>query len=104
MRGNGQKCLPQIEKNYFKLADLIELHANEIGKIETNDKFKLLAETATQTQYVAEYYRYFAGLADKIQGSTLPIDKPDMHVFTSCEPIGVVAAVVCECTNVFNSN
>ena len=81
-------------KLLLKLADLIELHANEIGKIETNDSGKLLAETATQTQYVAEYYRYFAGLADKIQGSTLPIDKPDMHVFTSCEPIGVVAAVV----------
>ena len=39
-------------------------------------------------------YRYFAGLADKIEGAVLPIDKPDMHVFTRREPIGVVAAIV----------
>ena len=65
-----------------------------IGQIETNDSGKLLAETSTQTGYVADYYRYYAGLADKIEGSVLPIDKPDMHVFTKREPIGVVVAVV----------
>jgi aldehyde dehydrogenase (NAD+) len=43
---------------------------------------------------VADYYRYYAGLADKIEGAVLPIDKPDMHVFTTRMPIGVVAAVV----------
>jgi aldehyde dehydrogenase (NAD+) len=53
-----------------------------------------LAETATQTKYVADYYRYYAGLADKLEGAVLPIDKPDMHVFTRRMPIGVVAAVV----------
>uniref|UniRef100_A0A2A3JRH9 Aldehyde dehydrogenase domain-containing protein n=1 Tax=Alloyangia mangrovi TaxID=1779329 RepID=A0A2A3JRH9_9RHOB len=54
----------------------------------------MLAETASQTAYVADYYRYYAGLADKIEGAVLPIDKPDMHVFTKPLPIGVVAAVV----------
>jgi aldehyde dehydrogenase (NAD+) len=53
-----------------------------------------LAETASQTAYVGDYYRYYAGLADKIEGAVLPIDKPDMHVFTRREPIGVVAAIV----------
>ena len=78
----------------FKLADLIKKNADKIGKIETKDSGKLLAETVTQTKYVSEYYRYFAGLADKIEGSTLPIDKKDMHVYTTHYPIGVVAAVV----------
>lgn len=77
-----------------RLADLIEEHAERIGRIETTDSGKLLAETASQTRYVADYYRYYAGLADKIEGAVLPIDKPDMHVFTTREPIGVVAAVV----------
>ncbi|MEL7091271.1 MAG: aldehyde dehydrogenase [Pseudomonadota bacterium] len=81
-------------KLLFRLADLIEAHAQEIGRIETRDSGKLLAETASQTAYVADYYRYFAGLADKLEGSVIPIDKPDMHVFTTREPIGVVAAVV----------
>ncbi len=81
-------------KLLFRLADLIELHASDIGAIETNDSGKLLVETVTQTKYVADYYRYYAGLADKLEGATLPIDKSDMHVYTTCEPIGVVAAVV----------
>ena len=78
----------------FKLADLIEQHAGRLGELETHDSGKLLAETATQTKYVADYYRYYAGLADKMEGAVLPIDKPDMHVFTKRMPIGVVAAVV----------
>ncbi len=78
----------------YRLADLVEQHAVDLGRVETTDSGKLLAETAAQSGYVADYYRYFAGLADKIEGAVLPIDKPDMHVFTRREPIGVVAAIV----------
>ena len=77
-----------------KLGDLIVDKAPLLGEIETRDSGKLLKETQGQTGYVSDYYYYFAGLADKIEGTTLPIDKPDMHVFTTREPIGVVAAVV----------
>ncbi len=84
----------QRGKLLYRLADLIEEHAQEIGRIETRDSGKLLAETASQSAYVGDYYRYYAGLADKIEGAVLPIDKPDMHVFTRREPIGVVAAIV----------
>ena len=51
-------------------------------------------ETKFQANYIAEYYYYYAGLVDKIEGSTLPIDKEDMHVFTTRVPIGVVAAII----------
>ena len=81
-------------KLLYRLADLVEAHAQDIGRIETTDSGKLLAETASQTGYVADYYRYFAGLADKIEGAVLPIDKLDMHAFTTRVPIGVVAAIV----------
>jgi acyl-CoA reductase-like NAD-dependent aldehyde dehydrogenase len=77
-----------------RLADLIEKNAIRLGDIETTDSGKLARETRSQTRYVADYYRYYAGLADKIQGATLPIDKPDMFVFTTREPVGVVAAIV----------
>jgi aldehyde dehydrogenase (NAD+) len=77
-----------------KLGDLIAENASHLGNIETTDSGKLARETRAQTGYVADYYYYFAGLADKIQVATLPIDKPDMHVFTKRVPIGVVAAVV----------
>ncbi len=78
----------------YKLAELVENNAVTLGEIETTDSGKLAAETVSQSRYVASYYRYYAGLADKIEGATLPIDKPDMHVYTTPVPIGVVAAVV----------
>lgn len=81
-------------KLLYRLADLIAENAGELGRIETTDSGKLAAETTAQTGYVADYYRYYAGLADKVEGAVLPIDKPDMHVFTQRLPIGVVAAVV----------
>ena len=81
-------------KLLYKLAELIEENSDVIGRIETTDSGKLLAETTSQTKYVGDYYRYYAGAADKIEGAVLPIDKPDMHVFTKREPIGVVAAIV----------
>lgn len=84
----------QRGKLLYRLADLIEEQAAEIGRVETTDSGKLLAETASQSAYVGDYYRYYAGLADKIEGAVLPIDKPDMHVFTRREPIGVVVAIV----------
>jgi len=78
----------------YRLADLVEQNAEKIGAVETTDSGKLAAETVSQSRYVGNWYRYYAGLADKIEGATLPIDKADMHVFTTPVPIGVVAAVV----------
>ena len=76
------------------LADLLAEHSEEIGRIETTDTGKMFKETRWQCQYIAEYLRYYAGAADKLHGDTLPIDKPDMFVFTQREPLGVIAAVI----------
>ncbi len=77
-----------------RLGDLMAEHAAELGEIETRDTGKIIRETRGQATYVAEFYHYYAGLADKIEGATLPIDKPDMLVITLREPIGVVASIV----------
>lgn len=84
----------QRGKLLYKLADLVATHAQTLAELETTDTGKIIRETSAQIAYVAEYYRYFAGLADKLQGAHLPIDKPDMEVWLRREPIGVVAAVV----------
>jgi aldehyde dehydrogenase (NAD+)/betaine-aldehyde dehydrogenase len=65
-----------------------------LGKIETIDTGKLYRETKKQANYIAEYYDYYAGLADKVEGTVLPIDKPNIHAITTRIPIGVVAAIV----------
>lgn len=77
-----------------RLADLVREAAPELARIETRDTGKIIRETSAQIAYVADYYRYYAGLADKIEGAHLPIDKPDMEVWLRREPVGVVAAVV----------
>jgi aldehyde dehydrogenase (NAD+) len=77
-----------------KVADLIERHAERLARIETRDNGKLLAEMSVQLRYIPQWFRYFGGLADKIEGAVLPIDKPSMFTFTRREPIGVVAAIV----------
>ena len=81
-------------KLLLRLADLVAEHAPRLAELETRDTGKIIRETSAQIAYVADYYRYYAGLADKIEGAHLPIDKPDMEVWLRREPLGVVAAVV----------
>ncbi len=77
-----------------KLADLIEADADRLAAIEVHDNGKLLAEMSAQVKYLPQWFRYYGGLADKIEGGVLPIDKPAMFAFTKREPLGVVACIV----------
>jgi (Z)-2-((N-methylformamido)methylene)-5-hydroxybutyrolactone dehydrogenase len=81
-------------KLLYRLAGLVEKAAPRLAEIETNDTGKIIRETSSQIAYVAEYYRYYAGIADKIEGSHIPVDKPDMQVWLDRQPVGVVAAIV----------
>ncbi len=84
----------QRGKLLYRLADLIAASVRRLAELETRDTGKIIRETSSQIAYVADYYRYYAGLADKIEGAFLPIDKPDMDVWLRREPVGVVAAIV----------
>ncbi|MCO5128243.1 aldehyde dehydrogenase [Albidovulum sp.] len=77
-----------------KLGDLLAEKSEQLGRTESIDTGKMLKETRWQAKYIAEFFHFYAGCADKIAGETLPIDKPDLFVFTRREPLGVVAAVV----------
>ena len=77
-----------------RLADLVERDAARLGEIEVRDNGKLIAEMGAQTRYMAEWYRYFGGLADKIEGSVIPSDKPGIFNFTRYEPLGVVGMII----------
>jgi acyl-CoA reductase-like NAD-dependent aldehyde dehydrogenase len=81
-------------KLLLRLAELTALNAQALAEVETRDTGKIIRETSAQIAYVADYYAYYGGLADKIEGAHLPIDKPDMEVWIRREPVGVVAAIV----------
>ena len=92
---NWSTLHPRERAKYLKLiADQLRANAEHLGRVETIDTGKLFRETKTQANYIAEYYDYFAGLADKVEGTVVPIDKPDMQVTTTRIPIGVVAAII----------
>ncbi len=76
-----------------RLADVIETRARELAEIEVRDNGKLLREMYTQLKAIPGWYRYFAGLADKIQGDTIPQEKPSLFNYTTREPYGVVGCI-----------
>ena len=76
-----------------KLGDLIAEKAEDLAKVEVHDNGKLLAEMGGQLRYVPQWYYYYGGLADKIEGSVIPTDKAQVFNFTRYEPLGVVAAI-----------
>jgi aldehyde dehydrogenase (NAD+) len=80
-------------KLMLKLADLVTANVDRLAEIEVRDNGKLLAEMRGQLVYHPEWWRYFGGLVDKIEGAVVPIDKPDTFAFTRHEPMGVVAAL-----------
>jgi len=77
-----------------RLGDLITTHSAALAETEVRDNGKLLAEMSAQTAYMAQWYYYFGGLADKIEGSVIPTDKAETFNYTRYEPLGVVAAIV----------
>ena len=77
-----------------KLGDLIGPKAKHLAEIEVRDNGKLISEMSTQTAYMAQWYYYFGGLADKVEGAVLPSDKADILNYTRHEPLGVVVALV----------
>jgi acyl-CoA reductase-like NAD-dependent aldehyde dehydrogenase len=77
-----------------RLAELLAENAESLAVVESTDNGKLLREIGGQLRALPEWYYYFAGAADKIQGDTIPSHNPDFFVYTRREPIGVVGAIV----------
>ncbi|MDH4555828.1 aldehyde dehydrogenase [Pseudomonas sp. BN417] len=76
-----------------RLGDLIARDAEKLAAIEVRDNGKLYAEMLGQLRYLPEWFYYFGGLADKIEGGVLPSDKPEIFSYTKREPLGVVVAI-----------
>ena len=93
--GEWPKLLPRERGKYLRaIAEKLRKNAELLGEIETIDTGKLFRETKKQANYIAEYYDYYAGMADKVEGTVLPIDKPNIQAITTRVPIGVIAAII----------
>ena len=79
----------------WKLADLLEQHADELAELETLDNGKpIRASRQGDLPTAIKHFRYYAGWASKIQGSTIPVSVPNQFVYTVREPMGVVGLII----------
>jgi aldehyde dehydrogenase (NAD+) len=77
----------------WSLGELIVANATRLAEIEQRDNGKLASEVTAQVRYMGDYFKYYAGLADKIQGAVIPTDKKGVFAYTKFEPKGVVAII-----------
>lgn len=77
-----------------RIAQLIEKHGEYLASVETRDNGKLISEMAAQLKYMPEWFYYYGGLADKIQGAVVPVDRPEHFNYILKEPVGVCAFII----------
>jgi (Z)-2-((N-methylformamido)methylene)-5-hydroxybutyrolactone dehydrogenase len=75
------------------LGDTIAVNARRLAEIEVRDNGKLFTEMYGQLRYLPEWFYYYGGLADKIEGSVIPLDKKGYFTYTQKEPVGVVGLI-----------
>src|SRR5580704_18937127 len=63
-----------------RIGDLIARDADYLAELETRDTGKLAREMRGQLATIPEWFYYYAGLADKLEGTTIPVDKPNFLV------------------------
>ena len=80
-------------KLMLRLAEILEANAERMATLESTDNGKAIRETHGQMFSAARAYRFFAGLADKLTGVTIPLDLPDSFDFTRREPLGVCVLI-----------
>ncbi len=87
-------------KLIWKLADLLEEHTEEFATLETLDNGKpLTVARAADVPLAVDMFRYMAGWATKLEGTTIPISVPytpgaQYLAYTLREPVGVVGQII----------
>ena len=75
------------------LGDVMTRESEHLARVEARDNGKRLSEAVPQFKYLPQWLYYYAGLADKIEGTVIPLDIPGVFNYTRREPLGVIAAI-----------
>ncbi|MGO9583137.1 MAG: aldehyde dehydrogenase [Acidimicrobiales bacterium] len=76
------------------IATAITENAERLALLEVRDSGKLMREMLGQLNVLGTWYTYFSGLADKLEGKTVPAVAPQTYFgYTVREPVGVVGAI-----------
>jgi aldehyde dehydrogenase (NAD+) len=77
----------------FKLADLVETHADELATLESLNCGKTITDSKGDMGGVVNTLRYYAGWADKVEGRTVPV-RGNFLSYTLRQPVGVVGQII----------
>ena len=72
----------------------IAARAESIARLESTQNGKLVSEMRAQANVVRDWLYYFGGLADKVEGRVIPLDRQSVLNYTLREPLGVVGVIV----------
>ena len=75
-----------------RVGELVREHAEELAALESRDQGKPLTQARSDMSGAARYFEYYAGAADKLEGTSVPVG-PDQLDFTIREPYGVSAQI-----------
>ena len=87
----ARKPIAERRDALWAIADAVIAHSDELALLESTDVGKPLAAARQEVLGVAECFKYYAGIIDKILGDTIPVDGGISMTFR--EPMGVVAVI-----------
>lgn len=94
LKGVWRQLVPaERARILYRAAGLLRRGKQDLARIETLDSGKPLREALVDVETSARYFEYYAGIADKLQGDTIPLG-PDFISFTLHEPVGVTAHII----------
>lgn len=76
------------------IGDSILDNVESLARAEIRDNGKAIREMRNSVRTMAQWYHYYGGLADKVEGDVVPVNKPDTLNYTRYQPLGVVAAIL----------
>ena len=98
-RAFGSGAWPALSANkrgriMMRWGDEIAQHSQLIARLESEQNGKLMSELQSQARVAQDWLYYFGGLADKVQGDVVPVERPSILNYTLREPLGVVGVIV----------
>jgi acyl-CoA reductase-like NAD-dependent aldehyde dehydrogenase len=77
----------------MRLAERVAEHAEELAQLESTENGRLIGEARAQMGITPRWFEYYGGYADKVEGSAIPLGRPDAFAYTRREPLGVVGII-----------
>lgn len=77
-----------------RIGDVFSGKAERLAEVESRDNGKSISDTLAQVRSLPEWFYYYGGLIDKVEGHVIPVGQEQVFNYTKYEPLGVVTAII----------